>query len=313
MWKKFILALFCSNITLVAGDIDVTKELRIHQLMPRDHFVTTLPIDPALPKNFIVAGFDGRIDLYEGVFWGPEKVVKEFCKYPYFPSEPIIYISIARGTVQTEYGHLNDKEIKKDLALMAKEIRFGKWGDIPYCIIHANQNGEKIHMAYIGTNDEVGSVLLLSLKWPFARGGEEKGLELWNRFFEETRALEGPLAIKAQGQELHEGYTIVDVAKRKIKVIAEKRKRDGEIFLACIPVDQDVKFQFQGAKEALMGMAWHYREDVMKISGLFEVGSGWVNSVETTTVLLREVDEFTHVPLVRKNNFSKIHVRSIVF
>jgi len=313
MWKQFILALISLNMTLVAGEIDVTKELRIHELMPRDRFVTTLPIDPALPDNFIVAGKEGRIDPYEGVVWGPEKVVKEYCKFPYFPSEPIIYISISRSTIQTEYGHLNDKEIKKDLALMAEEIWFGRWGDTPYCIIDARQNGEKIHMAYIGTNDEVGSVLLLSLKWPFAKGGEEKGLELWNRFFEETKPLEGPLAIKAGGQELHEGYTIVDVAKRKIKVIAEKRKRDGEIFFACIPNDQDVEFQFHSAKEALMGMDWHYGEDVMKISGAFEVGNGWVNSNQTTTVLLRKVDEFTHVPLVRKNNFSKIHTRSNAF
>ena len=59
-------------------DIDVTQPLRITQLIPRKASFAALPIEPAIPKDFIALSKRGEIDYAKGVYWGPKRIKSLF-------------------------------------------------------------------------------------------------------------------------------------------------------------------------------------------------------------------------------------------
>lgn len=167
-----------------------------------------------------------------------------------------------------------------------------KWGD------------EKLplHTGYVGLNDESGAVLFFNLVIPNTPDGEKKALELWNSFFQNTKELPGPLFIKAKGQEMHLGYTLVDIAGRKVKVLAEKRRSDKKVQFILMPLEgSNVEFKFEKASTGRMAMDWHKNEPLIKIDGVYVVDQGWLHYGMTTSVLIKEVEEFTPAPLIKKN------------
>lgn len=172
-------------------------------------------------------------------------------------------------------------------------------------MISLKHDSGKIHIAYVGLNGESRAVLFFNLVVPKNDKDEIKSLKLWNNFFEKTKELPIPLFIKAKGQELHIGYTIVDVAKRKIKVTAEKRKSDNKIRVIMIPEDITTKFEFEEISTCEMGLDWHFKEPLVKIKGMYSVENNWVNVFQTTSVLLKEVDVLSEIPSEPKNVFYK--------
>lgn len=160
-------------------------------------------------------------------------------------------------------------------------------------------------MAYVGLNEQNGTVLLFNLIIPKTPNGKDLAMKLWETFINETTELPEPLLLKATGQEMHLGYTIVDVVERKIRVIAEKRKSDQKVRFAAIPEDQTVEFKFKRAFTTLMELDWHHDEPLLKIEGTYFVDKTWVQYSMTTSVFIKEVNEFTPVPALKKNVFIK--------
>lgn len=291
-----------------AEEIDISKPLRIHQLMPREGMFVSLAIEPALPLDFIALSQDEEINYSDWVYWGPKKVIRAYLKNPLSLNEPIIRVSFAQNITLKSDGTLDIGLIEQsfiEAEVKDLKISYGKWGDLPYCILSGVVKNEKFHMAYVGGNELEGTFFLFHLLVPNNLKEEPRALELWNRFFKETKYLPESLAIKAHGQEMHPGYTIQDVAGCKMKVIAERKKSNQKTRFACIPVDSRVKFIFDGALSTHMGFDWHRGAPLLKIRGTYIVDDGWVNYSTTTSIFIKEVDDFTPVPLLRANVFLK--------
>lgn len=65
--------------------------------------------------------------------------------------------------------------------------------------------------------------------------------------------------------KIYPGYTIVDVAGRKSKVTAEKRKSDRMIQLTVLAEDESTTFRCKNVRESSMVNGWHFAEPVLKI------------------------------------------------
>lgn len=305
--KLYLLTLvFFLNVAhLNAEDIDVTQSLRINQLMPRERLLIRLAVEPAIPEDYIALSKEGEVTYSDWVYWGPKDILSAYFKDPLSLSVPIIRVKTTPNIIQPRHGVLDEKSIREGVSQMDKKasLDFGSWGTYPYCMIGAKK--EKAHMAYVGLNDENGTILFFHLIIPQNElAAEASALKLWKRFFQETKELPEPLFFKALGQEMHPGYTIVDVVGRKIKVIAEKRKSDQKIQFIAIPIDQNIEFKFETAFTTLMTANWHYNEPLLKIKGAYIINKGWLHYSMTTSVFIKEVDEFTHVAPV-ENVFFK--------
>lgn len=304
----YLLTALLLNIHSYSEDVDVTQPIRINQLIPIDLTPITLAIEPSLPDNFVGLRDPEEMDDFELTCWGPEEVIRAYLKDSKSLEEPIIFVKLSECFRQPSFGTLDENAIKEGFAnnkSIQASCTLGNWGDYPYCVISGTINKRPLHMVYVGSNELGGVVLSFLFITPKIPNGEALTLKLLDKFIKETKPLPEPLLFKAHGQELHPGYTIVDVATRKIKVIAEKRKSDSQVRFAVIPEDLNVCFKFESALIGIMEANWHNQEPLLKIKGSYIINNGWVTNFQTTSILIKEVDEFTPIPKLKKNVFFK--------
>ena len=275
--------------------------------MPREAIFEILPIDPALPDDFVALDRDGGVCFYNWVGWGPEKAIKAFFEDENAVDHPIIFVTISPNVVQSYRGRLDEKYFKSAFKAEGFDVSFGNWGKYPWCMAERTSEGKTDRMGYIGMNASDGSMLCLKVFTPSTPEGEAHADELWNAFFKESKLLPEPLYIKAQGQEMHLGYTILNVAGQRVKIIAETRKRDGRSRIACVPENACVQFHCKDAFTTKMGLSWHFGDPIAKVLGIWEVENSYGrNMIEITAgVLVEEVDEFSQISIVKKNNYIK--------
>jgi len=300
----FLLALFLHAAHLHADEVDVTQPLRISQLMPREGLFSTLAVEPAIPNDFIALSKEGEIVYSDWVYWGPKEILKAYFQDPSSLSEPILRVKFTTDIKQRKYFSFDEKPLRDQVSsyLEKASFEFGRWGAYPYCRFSGWMDNSEGHLAYVGLNEDNGAVLLFHLIVPQKPESNAPALKLWKKFFQETKELPEPLFFKANGQELHIGYTIVDIVGRKIKVTAEKRKSDQKVQFTAIPQDQTVEFRFEKAFKTIMEVNWHHNKPLLKIKGTYIVDEGWVQYSMTTSVLIKEVDEFSSIP-PKKNLF----------
>lgn len=302
----FLLTLFLHIAHLHAEEVDVTQPLRISQLMPRERLFSTLGVEPAIPNDFIALSKEGELNYSDWVYWGTKEALQAYFKDPSSLSEPILRVKFTTDIKQRKYGSFDEKVLRNQISsfLEKASFEFGQWGSYPYCRVSGWLDNNEGHFAYVGLNEENGAVLLFQLVVPQKSESKASDLKLWEKFFQETKELPEPLLFKANGQEMHIGYTIVDIVGHKIKVTAEKRKSDQKVQFAAIPQDQAVEFRFEKAFNTIMEVNWHHNKPLLKIKGTYIVDKGWVQYSMTTSVLIKEVDEFSSVP-PKKNLFLK--------
>lgn len=290
--KNLLLILLLNIAYLNAEDVDVTKPLRIHQLIPRDRFAFTLGVDPSLPQNYVCLQDPKESPCPEWLYWGPEEVLKAYFNDPKSLKVPIIRARLSLDVTQNAIEQLKDRSFRAKVESKFEGcIEIGNWGNYPFFKIHLPKTKE--YNAYVGLNYD-NNVLQIALIVP--AGAETAALKLWNNFFNKTQPLAEPLLFKANGQEMHTGYTIVDVVGRSAKVVVERRKSDKKIRLAVIPIDKNIQFNLETVFETKMGSQWHFNEPMLKISGSYVVDNGWVHLAMVTSVLIAEVDEFSSLP-----------------
>jgi len=303
-----LLQLLLAWAGLHADEIDVTQPIRIKQLIPSD-YAFKLGIDPSIPDNFVALSKGNRDDCASIVFWGPEGVLKAYFQDESSLSEPIIHVLFSFSTKQIQYGLLDEAGIRKALQqgenIKDLKLDFGHWGNYPYCAVSCLFEEKEISFLYVGTNFEGGTVLMLHLIKPANSSDEAYAKKFWQRFINETKELPEPLLFKAQGQELHPGYTLCDIFGRKVKVSAQRRKSDRLLQFVVFPEDGSVSFEYKNALVCAMGAQWHHGEPLLKIEGAYIVDQGWIHLSMTTSVLIEEVESFTPVNIFADNIFIK--------
>ena len=134
-------------------------------------------------------------------------------------------------------------------------------------------------MAWVGLNDpEAGWTLLFNLVYPDKKGHpNKKDRQLWESLIMKTTQLKDGDYFKACGQDLQEGYTLVNVGGAKLKMLAEKRQSDGTLQVVVIPESSDVEFHYVDMMECAMGAKWKYGEPMVKVYGEIAVNERILN------------------------------------
>lgn len=299
----FALVFFLKILHLGAEEIDVSQSLRIDELIPQESVLIRLAVDPAVPAHFVALSKPD--DPVEWIYWGPKDVLTAYFEDPLSLSEPIIRFKFAMDLMQNKEGCLDEKAFREHLSKINADTQptfdFGKWGSYPYCKVSVDFHGAN-YFGYVGLNDDSGAALLFHLVIPQKSRVPIAALNLWEKFFRETKELPEPLFFKAHGQEMHPGYTIVNILGHKVKVTVEKRKSDHRVLLHTKSLDDAVDFEFKEAFETTMGAKWHHKKPLLKIKGVYLIKEKNFYYEQTASVLINEVDEFSTqgiIPLLK--------------
>lgn len=280
----------------------LAADLRINELLP-DTFVN-LAVNPYIPENFVALPPPDRFmhdDAF--VFWGPKDVLEAFFKNPDSLKSSIIKVGFSTSVAQTGPDTFNNKTYQESIKEIQEQIpgkllhMQHKWGDYPLNVVKIDIQGHCIPMAWVGLNDPNGWTMTFNLISPDKNANLTKAdHQLWDDFIKKTTKLSDHDFIKAQGQDLQDGFTEVNIGGTKLKMIAEKRESDGKVQVVVIPGDEGVNFTFKGMSEGRMGAQWRYGEPLIKVSGqiVSEKGNSCNIIDHTTSIFPKNVTEFSY-------------------
>lgn len=261
-------------------------------LLP-DNLLATVAIAPALPNDFIAMSPNGRLDAYEWTYWGPKEVLESYFKNEDSLTQSIIRVKLGT-TTQREIENPNREEwiacLQQGGFEGFKDIRV-RWGSYPIYAISAKSSEEVLFVAWVGLNDPGDWTMKCQLVYPTSRYKPTiSDVKLWENFLSKTEQLTGKLYMKAHGQNMEEGYTVVDLGKAKLKVEAERRKSDNKLQLAMIPLEENVSFEFHEASQG----SWE-NEPIVKVQGTLTKREGQSTLIidHHILVLVKEVQEFS--------------------
>lgn len=303
----FLYSLFLFTLTmnpLIAIDLedkqDAKNDLRILELLP--NLLCPLAVDPCIPKDFIALSPNGTLDAYDWIYWGPKDVLKAYFEDPNSLKVPVFRVKLSANTVQTGPNLFNE-DMKKFLKLLKKEDPKGfssietQWGNYPVIAITTEKENNFIFLAWVGLNDpKAGWTLMFNLVYPNQKGHPNKeDRQLWESLFTKTTQLKDGEYFKACGQDLQEGYTLVNVGGAKLKMIAEKRQSDGKLQIVVIPDGSNVKFHYLNMIEGGMGAKWKYGEPIVKVSGKIVIKNENNQTIidHVTSIFIKNVPEFS--------------------
>ena len=126
---------------------------------------------------------------------------------------------------------------------------------------------------------------------------------MWSEFLKKTKLLEEHEFYKVHGQDLREGFTLVNVYGSVLRVSAEKRIRDGKIQVIIKPEDDQISCKCMDVVQMLMEADWHFFDPILKIQSEIQVSSD-ANIIlrSIITVLLKKVSEFSNNEGERNSN-----------
>ncbi len=291
---KRLLACLCA---LIACTNLHAHDLRILDLLPG--LLCPLAVEPAIPENFVPLSERGELNVYDWIYWGPEDVVKAAFQ-DRDVTEPVIRVKITANVAQRG-PKLDTKDVKSMNLSKQKDLKEPgyyetEWGNYPVQAAKVVLGGRATYLAWVGLNDpESGSVLLFNLVYPLSKN-EPDNNQIWEDLITKTTLLKEGDFFKACGQDLQEGYTLLNTAGAKLKMIAEKREYDGKLQVVVIPEDSSTKFRYVGMEEGQMGAEWKFGEPMVKVFGEITAKKGnWTNVInEVTSIFYKTVPEFTY-------------------
>lgn len=272
----------------------VWEDLRIQKLLPG--YMIIPAIEPYLPANFVALCHP---EDWNTVYWGDRDVLRTFFeKGPYHLKSAIIRVAVSLNVAQIDENTFSDECSDSDLASKGIKncvINKWKWGPHPVMSMDATMGDDEVNVAWIGLN-EGGQVLCAGLIYPpNQHAPSSEDLNMWSEFLKKTKSLDEHAFYKAHGQDLREGFTLVNVYGSVLKVSAEKRMRDGKIQINIEPADQTISCKCLAVDQMLMPVKWHFFEPIVKIQSEIQVtGDANITSYNVITVLLKEVSEFSN-------------------
>lgn len=280
---------------LPAGQFqDAKNDLRILELLP--NLACPLAVEPSIPDDFIALSPSGNIDPYDWIYWGPKEVLSAYFKNPDSLKVPILRVKLSANVAQTGPNSFNNEEGLKMMKKEAsKEFSYteSKWGDYPVFAVRTKLEDQLVFTTWVGLNDpEGGWTLMFNLVYPHKKGPpNEEARQLWESLIMKTSQLKDGDYFKAYGQDLQEGYTIVNICGSKLKMVAEKRQSDGTLQVMIIPEDPNVEFHYEDMIEGAMGAKWKFGEPLVKVYGEILINNNIINY--STSIFFKSVPEFS--------------------
>lgn len=267
-------------------------------------FLIIPAIEPALPAKYKAA--HSRDPFDPRVYWGTGNGLNTYLLTG-FPIKdcPVFSVRISENTLQCELNEAGVRKLidEKFPALGLKNIgtRFLNWGQYPVVAMENRFDSMVVYSAWVGLNEPTGETLLINYLFPNGRGHPTaKEIKIWETFLNETKELPPQYYYITKGQDLHPGYTVVNLGPASFRVIAEVRKRDRAPLIAVEPLNENTMFTFKDMQEGAMGGEWNAGATAIKVTGTVTARNYIFD--ETSTVMVKEVDEFTVEPEALKKN-----------
>lgn len=280
---------------------DVKSDLRILELLP--NLLCPLAVDPAIPEDFVALSPTGRLDLFDWIYWGPKEVLEKYFKDPDSLNMSLIRVKLSGNVAQTGPNSFSDEESTKALKMLQKKdpkactFLETNWGNYPVHTVRMTMMGKTIFTTWVGLNDqESGWTLMFNLVYPEKKGHPNANdFQLWENLLRKTKPLGERDTFKILGQDLQEGYTLVNIAGAKLKMIAEKREIDGKVQVVVMPENPEVEFNYVDMEECQMGAKWKYGEPMVKVYGEITLKSQNSHSTTryVTSIFFKTVPEFS--------------------
>ncbi len=303
-WALSLIPIILFNFSLSALDenFEETRSPEVMYMFPDSKIIPAVEL--ALPKNFI--GSKSRNTEDDRVYWGSMNALTSFfLSHTVKKNQPIISVKISTNTKQKELSEENIKYfidmILPKINLKHVKVQFLKWGSYPVVAMENKHQNETIMYAWVGLNAPDGETLLINYLFPNGKKHPTKEERaLWNKFLTETKEL--PLQFKwiVDGHDLHPGYTVVKLGETKFRIIAEKRKSDDKQLVVFQPLNDKTDFEYVEMSNGELESEWNKGAKVVKVKGKVKVDKKAFD--ETTTVMLKEVDDFSVTPEELKKN-----------
>lgn len=279
-------------LTALVSECFGDDQLRIRKLLP-ENLLVILAIAPEIPEDFVAMSLKGELDAYDWTYWGPKKVLETYFKDPDSLAQSILRVKIA-ATSQQEIENPDRDEwinmLKQGGYENFADVRL-KWGSYPVYAIRASTTEEVLFIAWVGLNEPGGWTMKFQLIYPSSRCKPKiSDVKLWENFLSKTQQLTGKLYMKAHGQSMEEGSTIVDQGNARIQIIAEQRRSDHRLQVAMIPLEVGVSFEFHEANVS----DWENMPAV-EVQGTLtkKEGTSTVIIDHNILTLIKEVSEFS--------------------
>ncbi|GAB4225984.1 MAG: hypothetical protein Tsb0021_01460 [Chlamydiales bacterium] len=278
LYFPFVCMLIMNPLIAIApqDEQNVKNDLRILELLP--NLLCPLAVEPGIPEDFVLQSPEGTLDLYDWNYWGPEEDLKAYFEDPTSLSVPLIRVTLSGNVAQTGPNTFSDEEtikiLEKENPDWFTHIKT-QWGDYPVLAIQTQMEGKSVFVAWVGLNDpESGWTLMFNLVYPNKEGHPNKeDRELWENLITKTTQLKDADFFKAHGQDLQDGYTLVNMGGAKFKMIAEKRETDGTLQVVVIPLSSGFEYDYTDMMECAMGADWKYGEPMVKVYGEIAVNN----------------------------------------
>jgi hypothetical protein len=210
---------------------------------------------------------------------------------------PLLRVKLSANVAQTGPKSFGDDRFLEDLKQQGGNFKEMAWGDYPVLAVKTHVEDQLVRMAWVGLNDpESGWTLMFNLVYPLKKGRpNKKDIKLWEDLLKNTVPLKDGDYFKARGQDLQEGYTLVNVGGAKLKVEAEKRQSDGMIQVVVTPESPNVEFHYCDMDACRMGAKWKYGEPMVKVYGEIVIKQGNGESLirHVTSIFYKTVEEFS--------------------
>jgi len=278
------------------------KVLRITNLWPRDYLVH-LPIEPAIPENFVLKTIPREVNHCGYFLWGPKDVLDSYdVDNPQSLTGAIFHVYTSMEMAQSGFKSFSrvdelEKQYKKEKVSGLSKKNF-MWGKYPVLTFDGKwPNGRDLFNAWIGLN-YCSNVLVVKLAVPLSKGRpNDEDRALWKTFLSNTNELPEPDCFLAQGFDMQSGYTHFEPNEAHLTCIAERRKRDNALQVVVFPRDKTLTCSFKKLEKGFAGTKWRRGDAIVKIfltitKTLPEGGSNiWPNF--PITVFLKPVEEFS--------------------
>lgn len=310
-----LLALFlCSSFALFAHDEEYSFQ-KIEELFPKsdkrprimdlwpEEYLTTLPIEPAIPSNFVLRKIPEEINLCGYFLWGPKEVL-DACDFNDNNSltGSIFHLYTSMEMTQTgpkSFSRVDEiAQFLKDSKVTHLSKKERMWGKYPVLTFEGKRpNGHDVCNAWIGMND-ASKVLVVKLEVPKKEGRpNEEDKALWQTFLSQTKELPEPDCFLAQGFDMQTGYTHFDPHGEKLTLIAEKRKSDACLQVIIFPRSHNVAYSFIKMEKGNAGTNWRRGDEIVKVflsvTKKLPQGGSVVNPQVPIPIFVKTVENFS--------------------
>ncbi|MCH9625630.1 MAG: hypothetical protein S4CHLAM123_08060 [Chlamydiales bacterium] len=270
------------------------EDFKCLQLIPE--LVNPLAVEFAVPNNFVAKSLIGEPNPCDWIYWGPAEVLAKYFNNPDSLDQPLIRLKLSTNVLQSEMHNLSALKAAGIETLSSSKLN---WGMYPLQEVEIKIDDTYVYTAWVGFNDPNETTLIFNLVYPKNKPSKQD-LNFWRTFLKKTTQLPEQQLYAVLGQELQQGLTIATCNAAwntaKIKAVAERRREDGKLQIALIPISNNLEIQCTEFEKGFKGGEWEMGKPLVKLycQVIENVNKNYTNHFsKVISILEKEVEDFS--------------------